>query len=142
MDSLNLTSSEKKIIHNRQAGNPFSELSGIQRSSFLDQIIARVTASTGCDLPQTDFFASILSEEMAGMLVDFEYDKLTLSEIIYAVRINSNPSELKLPSGIELAPVIFTGRSANTYFVSKVIGNYMILRNILDRKLQNYLDGY
>lgn len=142
MDSLALTNTEKIIIKSRQAGKPLSELEGNDRQSFLDQVIARVAAGCGCELPQSDFFAKIVSDELDGMLVDFEYDKLTLSEVVFAIRLNSNPKAMRVPSGIELDSVIFSGRTVNSYFVSRVLSNYMILRTCLDRKLENHIDGY
>lgn len=142
MDSLNLTTTEKAIIKNRSSGKPFVENEGNDRRHFLDQIIARISASTGCELPGTDFFASILCEEIEGVMIDFGYDILTLSEVVFAIRLNSKPSEMKMPSGIELEPITFSGRTVNSYFLSKIISNYMIVRNLFDRKLQNFLDGY
>jgi|GEM_PF-1765924 hypothetical protein len=140
MGSLDLTNTEKIIIKSRQGGKPFSDLHGNDRYHFLDQVIARIAASTGCDLPQSDFFAKIIGEELDGVMVDFGYDKLTLSEVIFAIRLNSNHAAMKIPSEIE--PIKFTGRIVNSYFLSNVLSNYMMLRAMLDRKLQNFLDGH
>lgn len=142
MDSLNLTNTEKIIIKSRQASKPFFDLSGNDRQYFLDQIIARVAAGAGCDLPQSDFFAKIVSEELDGMITDFGYDRFTLSEVVFAIRLNSNPAAMRVPSGLELEQVVFTGRTVNSYFLSKVLSNYATLRHCLDRKLENYIDGY
>lgn len=124
------------------SGDSFSETSGVGRQHFLDQIIARIAAQVGCDLPQTDFFANIVSEEMEGIIVDFGYDELTLKEVIFAIRVNSCPSAMKMPSGMDLEPVFFSGKLPNGYFLSKILSNYMLLRRILDGKLGNFIDGY
>ena len=142
MDSLKLSDTEKIIAKSRQTGKPFSDLTGNDRQHFLDQVIARIAAGTGCDLPQTDFFSKIVFDELEGMMVDFGYDQLTLSETVFAIRLNSNPTAMKAPSGVELDQVQFTGRTVNSYFLSKVLSNYMTLRTCFDRKLQNYIDGY
>lgn len=142
MDSLKLTATEKLIVENRLSGKSLSEISGNDRKHYLDQIVARISAQAGCDLPQTDFFANIISEEMDGIMVDFGYDKLTLKEVIFALRLNSSPSSMKLPSGLDLDHIQFSGRFPNGYFLSKVLSNYMLLRKILDGKLSNFIDGY
>lgn len=142
MDSLKLTTTEKLIVENRLTGDSLSETYGNDRRHFLDQVVARISAQVGCDLPQTDFFANIVCEEMEGIMVDFGYDQLTLKEVVFAIRMNSSPSSMKLPSGVDLDHVPFSGRLPNGYFLSKVLSNYMMFRKILDGKFTNFIDGY
>ena len=73
-------------------------------------------------------------------ILNYGYAELTYSEILLALRINSKGG-YRFPTGIELEPVTFFGNCFNIDYFSKVISNYMAIRNLLDRKLQNIIDG-
>lgn len=136
-----LTKVEKLISRNRLKGKSFIETEGNDRRVFCDQVIVRTAADTGCSLPNTDYFAGIICEELEGLFIDLGYEELTLYEVILALRLNM-ATGLKFPSGAEVELVAFAGQNFNVGFVSKVLQNYMSLRTCLDRKLQNFLDGY
>lgn len=106
-----------------------------------DQIILRCSAIVGCEMPFTEMFANILSEQIISFIIGFGYNNLTLSEIILAIETNI-ASSLKMPAGIEVEEITFSGRCVNVTFLSKVLKNYISIRNLLDRKLQNVVDGY
>jgi hypothetical protein len=132
---------ERLIIACRLKGNSFIEMEENDRRIALDKIIVRTAAISGCPLPNTDFFADAICEEMYGFMIDFGYEELTLSEITFALRMNMKCG-LKYPTGLEIETIAFSGHCFNVTFVSKVLSNYMSLRVLLDRKLQNHIDGY
>lgn len=106
-----------------------------------DQIMIRSVALYGCSLPQSDFLAQFISEETRKLILEFGFPELTLDEILLALTINTK-ADIKFPSGNELRQIEFTGVYFNTNFLSKVLDNYISLRQILDRKIQNHIDGY
>lgn len=107
----------------------------------VDQIMLRVAAICGCPLPNTDFFAKFIAEEITTFIFDFGYQEFTLEEILSAFRFNATGG-LKYPTGVEIDQVYFTGSCVNVDYIAKVLSNYLIIRKILDRKLQNKIDGY
>jgi hypothetical protein len=106
----------------------------------IDQILLRGAAISGCALPSTEFFAEIIGEELEIFIKDFGYSELTTEEILLAMRLNSR-GDFKYP-GETIEKVIFFGNCFNVEYFSKILYNYMVLRNILDRKIQNTIDGY
>lgn len=120
-------------------GKSISQLNENDLTYTSDQIIVRGAAICGCDMPQTDFFASVLSKEIINFIFEFGYENLTLEEIVLAMKINAN-NDLKNPLGEDLAQIDFVGRFVYVGFLAKVLKNYMILRTNLDRKFQNQID--
>lgn len=107
----------------------------------IDQLMIRSVALYGCSLPQSEFLGQFISEETRKFILEFGYPELTLEEILLALMINTK-SDVKYPSGLELDQVVFSGVYFNVNFLSKVLYNYSSLRNLLDRKIQNHIDGY
>lgn len=107
----------------------------------IDQIMLRGAAIAGCALPKTEFFAGFIAEELTIFINEFGFSEFTLNEILLALRINSQGGA-KTPSGLVIDQVPFSGVCFNVDYISKVLGNYKTLRNYLDRKLENQLDGY
>lgn len=140
-DCPNLTEVEKKIAESRLTGKSFFELEENEIRFSTDQIIFRCAAEFGCALPSTEGFAEIISDELLIFIKDFGYGELTVEEVFLAMRLNSKGG-LKFPSGVDVEAVVFTGNCVNVNFISKILSNYLAIRNILDRKLQNLLDGH
>lgn len=107
----------------------------------IDQIMFRGAAISGCALPQTEFFAEFIAEEVVVFINEFGYSEYTFDEIILSMRLNSMGG-LKRSSGEEIQQIDFFGSCFNVNYISKVLANYALVRNQLDRKLQNQLDGY
>ena len=107
----------------------------------IDQIMFRGAAISGCSLPQTEFFAGFIAEELLVFINEFGYSEYTFDEIILALRFNSMGG-LKRSSGEDIEQVDFLGSCFNVNYISRVLSNYALVRNQLDRKLQNQLDGY
>ena len=131
---------ENKIIAARLDSVSFCQIEQSKIRWHIDQIMLKGAAISGCPLPNTEFFADVISDEIKAFILDFGYEELTYAEIILAMRLNSKGG-LKYPSGLELETVVFFGNCFNVDYFAKVISNYMTIRNILDRKLQNFIDG-
>ena len=136
-----MNESEQRIIKSRLTGFSFSQLDGKDKKISADKIMLNGAAISGCHLPATDFFASIIAEELIIFITDFGYGNLTEEEILLAFRFNSK-GNLKLPSGINVEEVPFVGNCFNIDYMAKILYNYMILRTHIDRKIENHIDGY
>jgi hypothetical protein len=140
-DTTKLTPLELKIINARTKGYSFCQLDENNKKLAVDQIMLRVAAICGCPLPNTEFFAKFIAEEITIFILDFGYQEFTLEEILSAFRFNATGG-LKYATGVEIDQVYFTGSCVNVDYIAKVLSNYLIIRKILDRKLQNKIDGY
>ena len=134
------TQNEVNIITARE-GEPLSDMNDDGLRYVADQIIVNGTSMYGSELPQTEFFASVLSKQIIDYLLKFGYSNLTLEEINLALQINTEP-EINNPLGENLQQVRFSGKFIHVSFLAGVLKNYMVLRNNLDRKFQNHIDGY
>lgn len=140
-EKLKLTETEKKIVKCRQSGLSFSQLPEKELRFTADQIILNAAAISGCPTPLTDFFAEVLTSQINEYINEFGFNELTIREIILAFQLNTKGG-LRHPSGLEIDKVHFSGNCFNIDFMSGVLTNYLALRNHLDRKLENFLDGY
>lgn len=129
------------IIDARLNGSSFSELSDMDLRVATDQIILNCSAIVGCDMPYTELFANVLSQQIVSFITEFGYGSYTLQEVILALKINCTQNFI-ISDSVDIDEVIFSGRCVNVNFISKILKNYSLLRNSLDRKLQNFIDGY
>lgn len=136
-----LTPIEKKIIQYRLSGMSFCQLSGDRLKCELDRLILKSAAITGCPLPETELFADTVTSEIIIFMNEFGYETFTCDEILLALRLNSKGG-LKWPSGMEIDRISFSGNCFNIDFLAKILSNYASLRNNLERKIQNSIDGY
>ena len=118
-----LTEAEVKIIQARSVGLSFCEIEQGSVRAVIDQIMLRGAAIYGCTLPQTEFFATFIAEEMEAMILGYGFSELTEAEIVLALRLNCI-SGIKFPSGLEIEKVPFTGGTFNVYFISNVLEKY------------------
>ena len=132
---------EKKIIQARYSGLSFCELSELDQRIAIDQIMFRGAASSGCALPQTETFASFIAEEINKMILNFGYEEYTLEELLLAIMFNSM-GNIKNPAGQDLEQVQFSGNCINVVYLAKIFNNYRVLRNNLDARLRNLIDGH
>lgn len=138
---IKMTEIENQIIECRLAGLSFCQLDQKAIRVITDKIILNAAAITGCPTPETEFFAEILSEQISIYLEQFGFGELTYEEIILAFRLNTKGG-LRHPSGLEIERIEFFGSCFNVDYLSRVLSNYMTLRNYLDRKFENFIDGY
>lgn len=136
-----LNENERKILKARIYDWSFCQLSEAEQRVAIDQIMFRGAAICGCSLPQTELFAKFISEEITIHILEFGYAEYTLDEILLALRINST-GKIKNSAGDDMEQVYFSGAVINVIYLSKILSNYRILRNHLDRQLQNKIDGY
>lgn len=141
MRAIRVTEVELRIVNARLVGLSVAQLDAAQVRTTGDQIMLQASAITGCPMPQTDFFAEVLTTTMMNYLIEFGYGELTLTEIVLALQLNTQGG-LRLPSGLEVEKVSFFGVCFNIDFLSRILSNYMIFRNNLDRKFENFIDGY
>lgn len=130
-----------RIIDARKKGLSIGQMDDDGLRYVCDQIIVRGAALYGCDMPQTEFFAEVLSKEFSDYLLDFGYDNLTLEEIILAMRMNANGNFIN-PLGEDINQTAFFGNFIHVSFLCKVLHGYMVLRNNLETKFKNHIDGY
>jgi len=101
----------------------------------------RGAAICGCTLPQTEIFAKFIAEEIENFILNFGYEEFTESEILLAMQVNAF-DKIKNPMGEDLEQVVFSGISFNVVYLAKILKNYKIIRENLDKKIKNQLDGY
>lgn len=140
-ESKGLSETEKKIIKSRLTGQPFFEMTKDDVRLATDKIMMRGAAICGCELPKTEGFAEIISNELETHIKAFGYDSLTVSEVILALHLNAD-GNVRYPSGEFAERVEFSGICFNVVYVAKILGIYKSLRNGLDRKFENQIDGY
>lgn len=107
----------------------------------IDQIMLNGAAISGCSLPNTEFFAEIIADNLLDFILNYGYGDYSYEEILLAMKLNSKGGYL-YPSGLELETIVFSGTCFNIDYFSKVISNYSKIRTMLDRKLQNVIDGH
>lgn len=137
----NLTELEKKILISRGSGLSFCQLDGKDLKHGIDQLILKSAAIVGCQIPQSEYFADILTNEIITFVNEFGYGNLTFDEMLLAIRLNSK-GKIKMPSGIDVDVVEFSGNCFNVHWLSKILSNYVVFRNLLDSKILNKLEGY
>ena len=136
-----MTKPEKLLFGARLNGASISTIPEDELDKILNQLVIRLTAICGCPLPNTDYFSNTLTREIKDFLNFFEYSSYTLNEFILAFHLNAYGG-LKYANGEEIEQIKFTGAFLNIDYIAKVLNNYKHLRNLLDRKLQNHIDGY
>jgi len=129
------------VLTARQTGVSFCHIPELEMRWHIDQIMLRGAAIGGCAIPNTEFFAEIIGDELQGFILNFGYAEFTYEEILLAMRLNAKGG-YKYQSGAELESIAFYGTCFNIDYFSKIMGNYSAIRTQLDRKLQNQIDGY
>jgi hypothetical protein len=105
------------------------------------QVILSASVILGLELPPSETALDILIEEISSFMKDFGYGNYAVAEILLAIRFNIQ-TLLKIPSSIQLFTVNLETKNLSIKFISDVLHNYSTLRNNLDRKFQNTIDGY
>lgn len=141
LQKIKLNEIELKVIAARKKGVAISQSDYEGLKEQVDELVLNISVISGAPMPNTSFLADALNFRLIDYLQRFGYGNLTLDEIILAFYFNAKGG-LKSPSGIEVEPVVFLGGYVNVEYVSKVISNYMAIRNLIDRKIQNLIDEY
>lgn len=140
-EKIKLSTYELLIIEARCKGVSFCSMEYDEAKPCIDKVLLNGAAITGAALPITDFFADIISFEVFTFINDFGYGEITLEEVLLALRINSKGG-MRMPDGRTLETIQFYGNCFNVAFLAAVLENYNLLRITLERKLQNFIDGY
>jgi hypothetical protein len=120
------------IAEARGNGPSFDDMLLVDREVACDEIMLRIASIYGCALPNTDFFAKYISEEILQFIMKFGYSDHTLEEILLAFRLNCRSQDY----------VQFTGICVNVDFISRVLATYSEARSLFENKLKNKIDGY
>lgn len=139
LEKIKLTEIENKVIRARQEGFSISQFDHAGLKTIFDELILNISVISGAPMPNTNFLADSLNFRLVDYLQKFGYGNLTIEEITLGFYFNAKGG-LRYPSGIDIDTVIFSGAYVNVEYVSKVLSNYMAIRNILDRKFQNLID--
>ena len=137
----NISPADLKIVDARCDSKRIVELDEADRKIAAAQIVFTGTCLTGCNTPSTDAFMDALCEEILIFITEFGYSDLTEEEINLSLRINCKGG-YKFESGLDIRPIQFTGYTFNVNFLADVLSNYISIRKMLDRKFQNFIDGY
>lgn len=119
----------------------FCEMTADERQLAWDNILFNGTAFTGCLVPTSDILASRISNQISNYIFSFGYKDYTPEEVNLALQLNAHNNFDEL-SMLDLKVVEFSGSHFNLTYLASVLGNYKKIRDFLDRKLQNFLDGY
>lgn len=119
----------------------FSEMDADERQLAWDNILFYGTACTGCQVPTTDILASRIASQISNYIFSFGYKDYTEREIELAMQLNAHNNFDEL-GALDLKVVEFTGIYFNLNYFASVLGNYKKIRDHIDRKFQNFLDGY
>jgi hypothetical protein len=133
---------EVKILQARLDGLSFCQIEGNDLRVATDQIMFKGAAISGCPLPNTEGFAEVIADELISFINEHGYAELTLSEILLAMRLNAEGGNRHPGTGNYMETVAFTGNCFNIMYVSKILSNYILFRNHLDRKFENKINGY
>lgn len=139
VSKLRLKETDNKILTARFSGLSLNQLDRTGLKLDIDLLIFKVCAISGADLPPTDFFADILSTEISIYLKDYGFFDLTVEEVLTAFRFNA--FGVSYPSGESIEKVYFRG-VLNINLLGTVLNNYKYLRDCLDRKFKNEIEGY
>lgn len=91
--------------------------------------------------PASEDMIDLISSEMYAYFLNQGFSHLTIDEFHLALQLNAR-GNLKFPSGVDAEPVKPFGATVSVKFVSDVLCLYMKFRDLLDRKIQNHIDGY
>jgi hypothetical protein len=139
-DGLRITSEQKRIMAARFKGASFWQIPEDKHQFVVDEIIFTIAANVGCELPVSEMLARYLSDEIVIAINEFGYSHLTVEEIKLAVRISVLPN-LKNPAGNDFSAIASPAR-VSVSFLAAVLKNYCVLRDNLDRLIENKLNGY
>jgi hypothetical protein len=101
------------------------------------KMIQNVCAISGCPMPSGEYldtFESCLS----SFISKFGFDELSYSEVVLAFELNVVAAE----NDSDYPSVRFIGKNLSVDFFAKTLNVYVAQRQVLDRKLQNIIDGY
>lgn len=135
------TELESKIINARCSSVAISDLPPKKLKENIESMISSSVAIYGFYPPTSEGMIDLLTSEMTCYFLNNGFCHLTYDEFHLALQLNAR-GNLKFPSGVDAEPVKTFGATVSVKFVSDVLCLYMKFRDLLDRKIQNHIDGY
>lgn len=108
---------------------------------ILNRIMFTACSYSGLPLPSNELQSASLTKELLNFFLEFGYKNLNEDEFSLAFKINSW-GDAKNYDGSVIPQIEPKGSFLNVMFCAKVLGNYMIIRSMFDRKMENIIDGY
>lgn len=139
---ISLNEIEKKIVDERVYDNEGifkMELSTTKTALF--KIVVGISHISGGELPKTEALLDMFIDELHTFILEYGYDAYAIQEILLAFRFNIN-TKLRQPSGITIDRVELKTQNLSIEYISDVLRCYSVLRDSIDRKFQNHVDGY
>lgn len=129
------------VLDARTSGElSFSQMDDEKQNGIALMLIFRISVISGLRIPENQSFLDELAKQIVKYITKFGFKNLTESEMEVALQINI-PSRFSYPSGFSMEIIEPFGDSVNVTFFGKVLNNYMGLRWLVDRRLQNFIDG-
>ena len=129
------------VLEARVDGNlSFSQLGDNMQKSVIRQLILRASAISGLPVSGSQFILDALEDQLCKYLLKFNFENLNESEMELAFQMNQL-NNVYVGNLIEIDKVEPFGSFVSVAYMAKVLGNYRILRNAIDRKLKNFIDG-
>lgn len=133
---------QKKIIESRCKSLPrIEDLSKDNLEYFGDKLLFKLSALFGFSIPHMDVQARSISRELIDFIFDFGYSHYNEDEVELALKLNLKTG-LYIPEPVEIETATSNRSLPNVDFFSKVLFNYAALRNSLDKRIQNVIDGH
>lgn len=131
---------ERMIFDARCIGLSFSQLGSEQQSDVCSELIVKTATSTGLKLPTNETFCLVLEKQLIQYINDCGFSNFTAEEFDLSLLFNLE-NDIPLPSGIDIEKISPFGDAVSVSFISRLLKNYLIVRKMIDRKLQNFIDG-
>lgn len=141
-DKVKMNELENKIIQYRTMDKDgIWDCNDAELKKDIFDVILRISFISGCKLPDNEKLLDFFVDELIDFLREYGYATYAAMEILLAFRININ-TVLKMPSGITIEKIKMQTENISVEYISEVLHNYSIIRNCLDRKFQNHIDGH
>lgn len=104
-------------------------------------LISSCVAIYGFFPPSSVDMMNLLAKEFKNYFLNHGFSYLSYEEFYLAMQLNARKN-LSYPYSIESEPIKVSGATVSVKFVSDVMCLYLQFRSYLDRKIQNYIDGF
>ena len=139
---MKLNELEMQIVKQRiEQTDSIAELQADVFKPALFKTVVAISHISGGALPKSEAFLDMFIDELYIFLLEYGYGSFAITEIILAFRININ-TKLRQPSGITLDRVELKTNELSIEYISDILHQYSIFRNSIDRKFENFIDGY
>lgn len=118
----------------------FYQLTSVEQQAVSFEFIFKASAISGIKLPTNEHLINITESELSKYILSFGFKELNEQEFGVALQINL-PKYFSYPSGINLSEIEPFGDVLSVSYLGKILLNYQVIRNMVDRKLKNFIDG-